>query len=206
MVYLLLPISMNEKNEKPEVKGYIILDTNILIKLGENSNKKSSQLSTKIFEHLNHIISENPGWYLAISAITLYELINQTTVETELAREQMLQGVKCFPISLPVIRIAARLSCFYKLHNISDDQIELPDKLISATSMQTGAVIFTTNASDYPSPFFSEHRPYRLIVEHSNKYGYPNFVPVYMMIPERLTLKSYYNGRISPLKKKKGRK
>lgn len=183
---------------------YIILDTNILIKIGENADKADGA-GKKILEHLSHILGENPGWFCAISLITAFELTDQSTFEKEVARERQLSDIKKFNVSIKVIRLAGRLGCFYKECNIAPNQIEGPDKIIAATAVVTGSIIFTTNPSDYPAPFFKEVLNYRKVIEHTGKSGYPVFTPVYLFSPEPQIIGKYWDRRVGPYRDKVNR-
>ncbi len=191
------------QESKIQPKGYIILDTNILIKFGQDPNKKKVFIREAIFEHLQMLLTDNPGYYLSISAITKYELIKKSTIHLEVEREKLLKGVKCFNITMPVIRLTGRLSCFYEQFKISEEQIELPDKIIAATSMITTSAICTTNPSDYPAPFFAELTNYRKVIEHPGKSGFPIFVVLYILVPQRNIVGSLWKERVAPIKKKK---
>ncbi len=196
---------LQEKETKPQVNGYILLDTNIIICAGK-AQEKNTDLRDQILAHIQLITSENEGWYLGISAITLYELIDQTSITSEAERERDLKGIKCFPITLPVIRTAARLSCFYAQQKVPMEKIQLPDKIIAGTAFQVGAVILTTNPSDYPAPFFAEITKYRKIIEFPGKSGYPAFNVLYVMVPQQTIINQFWEERKKPLKKMRKKK
>ena len=144
-------------NEKPS--RYLIFDTNTLSRASAcrgGISKSNDQVAKLIIDYLKSVFAVSPGWGVAISSVTLFELIDESSVEEEIKIENALNGVQTFLIDEVVLRIAGRLGCFYKEIGISTGQVSLADKIVGATAFITNSVIYTTNITDYPAPFFME--------------------------------------------------
>lgn len=140
------------------------------------------------------------------SGITLFELIDRSNIKNELQVANDLESVKMFNVSVRVIRIAARLGCFYKDEGIEDNQISTADKLIAGTASLTGSVICTTNQRDYPSPFFREIDTLRKTFEYKTKNNGIGYLTIYFLIPDNQLILKYYKNRIKSIKPKKRKK
>ncbi|MEK7463941.1 MAG: hypothetical protein AAB610_02340 [Patescibacteria group bacterium] len=195
------------ETSKEEVKiNYLILDTNIISRLSMcrgATRPIEEKVANDMVTYLQDLFSKSEGeWNIAISSVTNYELIEGSTLDEELKTEDALRGLKTFEADNSILRAAARLGCFYKEMKIEDHQISLADKIIAATAFGTGSVIYTTNISDYPAPFFSELREVRYIIEYETRKGVV-YLPTYFMQPEVEVLKNFYDRRIKPYQERK---
>ncbi len=142
-------------------KQNILLDTNIMSRIG------SSNQGIDLVLYLFNLIER--GFGLAISNITLYELLRGNTREKE---EKMLEFLKTwfrYYISEEVLLTAAQLDNILKTENIQANSVDLGDKFISATSILTGSLILTNNSRDFPWPFFQEVERKPIFYEENNK-------------------------------------
>jgi predicted nucleic acid-binding protein len=172
-------------------KRFIILDTNII------SAFSNDVLGAKMIQVLDKAVSY--GYGLAISDYTYYELFNESSVEKEVKMNQTLQVFTRYFVKKSYLIGAAHLACLYKEEGIPMTQINDGDRIIASTAVLTGSLILTTNARDFPPPFFKEIA--REVIEYENK-GWPVFVPIYFMEPQGEYIDHLHNKRIEPLKKK----
>lgn len=172
-------------------KRYIILDTNII------SSFSNEELGQKILEILREAVAL--GYGIAISDITLFEVVNGTSVDTEIKMEQTLGGVERFYIKKDILLGAAHLGGIYKAHGLPLDQFGTEDQIIAATAIARNALVFTKNGRDFPPPMFKELD--RRMIEYKSK-EYPVCVPVYFMEPQIEYIVAHYATRIEPHKEK----
>lgn len=125
---------------------YVIIDTNIF------QHYAHKDLADQIISNLQEALTA--GYQLALSDITFYEVIDGASPEKEAERLGAIGKIKRFPVNKSVLIAAGHMGKLYK-----DDQCEganTGDKIIAATSVLTGSMIYTTNARDFPRPFFNE--------------------------------------------------
>ncbi len=177
-----------------KTKRYIILDTCII------SCFSNEDLGNKILDILREAVAL--GYGIAISDITLFEVINGTGLDTEVKMMETLKGVDRFSLKQDVLFAAAHLGGLYKAHDYRLDQFGTADQLIAATSITRNALVFTKNGKDFPQPMFKELD--RRMIEYTSK-EYPVCVPTYFMEPQIDYIRVHYSKRVEPLKRKKGR-
>lgn len=130
----------------------------------------------------------SPGWALAISDVTFFEILNEIPKNKEAKALSELNKFPRFEVSQEMLMTAARLGCLYRDHNaelgITDKPPEMGDKIIAATALlsQGGGLVFTMNMRDYPAPFFKEYIRYTFAYD-SKKRGAVHDT-VYFMEPQ----------------------
>lgn len=128
---------------------YIILDSCIFQHFANES------LSAQIISTLKDAASKKYG--IGLSQYSLMELLDNASTENETKRLSAVKGFKQFKIKQTTLIVAAHLGCLYKQEGLQEkQQPETGDKIIAATSILYNALIFTTNARDFPLPFFKE--------------------------------------------------
>lgn len=128
---------------------HILLDTCILQYL---SNK---QLGEQLIPYL--VALQERKFILAISEISIYELLSGSTIKQEQEGLAVLNLFKVYQIIQNVLIAASQLSTLYHCEEgLPDNAISPQDKFIAATSVLTGSLILTANVSDFPRPFFQE--------------------------------------------------
>lgn len=150
---------------------HLIIDTNVF----QNFSNKELAI------HITNDITEamNLGYVLAMSDFSYFELINSATVEKERERMNAIGSLKKFRVNRKVLISAAHLGCLYQddQHTISDEG----DKIIAATAVLTGSMIYTFNRRDFPSPFFTTVAT--RYAEYANR-GVPCVLPAFFLKPE----------------------
>lgn len=195
-------------NEENPAKKFLLLDTNTLSRASAcrgDRTKASETVANQIVTYLKDLFSkENDTWSVAISSITYYELVNESSIEDEIKIEKALEGAQRFVVDDIILRIAARLGCFYgeKEVGVGKDQVSFADKIIAATAFVTGSIVYTTNMRDFPAPFFAEATQLRKIIQYESK-GCPVYLPTYFMVPQGPVLNNYWEKRVSPIKNTK---
>lgn len=129
---------------------YLIIDT-CIIQYASNS----PDLATKIGSILQEAAAAE--YIPAISHFTYFELLDGASPTIEAQRTNAVLGVKRFRFQERVIRLAARLACFYREEGWPDDRIRkvMKDRIIAATcALSYGSLLYTANANDFPQPFF----------------------------------------------------
>jgi predicted nucleic acid-binding protein len=181
-----------KKVSKPNVKEkrYILLDTNII------SSLSNDDLGTKILAVLSEAVAL--GYGLAFSEITFLEIINGTSVETEIKMMGVLEGLESFYVRKDTLIAAAHLGGLYKDSKLPLDQFGVADQIIAATAILHNCIIFTKNGRDFPVPFFKELD--RRMIEYTSK-DYPVCVPTYFLEPQLDFIDKYYSARIAKAQK-----
>ncbi len=173
-----------------KTKRYILLDTNIISSLGNDS------LGEKILDIVREVVAE--GFEIAISDITYYELLTETSSKKEVEVFEVLNEVTRFYCKIQELIAAARIGSFYKDHGLQVLQFNLGDRIIAATSILHNCIILTKNGRDFPQPFFKEID--RRMLEYTSK-QYPVCVPVYFLEPQLDYIGSYHEKRKDEIKK-----
>ena len=127
---------------------YVILDSDVIVSFSSGNYEKSNEI-------LNNLaIATERGYGLAISNISIFEMLNESNMETEEKRIEAIQFFKRFELDNKVLIAASHIGCLYKEanHTISSFGV----KIIAATAFLTDSLIFTLNGKDYPRPFFDE--------------------------------------------------
>lgn len=137
-----------DKENQEQPKQYILLDSNIVQYAADKF------ASVEIVPYLQELM--NRGFGLAISDITIYELLKGANVKKENEMLQTLNLFQTYFVTQQVLLAAARLETIYKIEGILPNQIEEGDKFIAATSILTGSLIITANIRDFPWPYFQE--------------------------------------------------
>lgn len=128
---------------------HILLDTNILRYIG----------TPEIIQNLLSYLVELQNKYvksLAISQITIFELLDGIPVAKESKARETLSNFTRLLITEDILLIASNLSSLYKQEKIPVDQISVCDKLIAASAVLNSCYILTGDGNDYPRPFFVE--------------------------------------------------
>lgn len=162
------------KNFKQDVppQQYIIFDTNIL------QYSTSKHTTAPFIQYLSDVIGR--GFGLAISEITIFELLSGATVKQERARFQTLSLFKRYKISEQVLVGAAQLATLYQRENILTQNISTADMIIAATAILTGSLVMTANVNDFPRPFFREAEERLINYRYKNR---PRMIPVCLLSP-----------------------
>lgn len=174
---------------------YLILDTNIVSR-SVSLNESRGSLGAQIVEHLRDLLGRSPGWEIAISEISIFELSNFKDPAREVEHSNAVNELHTFAINSEVLRAAARLNNFYQEAEIGvgEQEIEIPDLLIAGTAALTGSSIYTTNMRDYPAPFFAEQTNLRKIFQYSAKRS-TACLATYIMVPQTEIIQTYYSRR-----------
>lgn len=188
----------NSQTQENNQTRYLILDTNILSRAGAHIDRKNV-VGSLITEYLRDILSKSPNWDIALSSVTLFELTDRSSLENEVINAQAINGMKVFDVNQDILRCAGRLGSFYKEQGINDTQISAMDKIIGATAVLTGSIIYTIDMRDYPAPFFVELTQIRKTIEYKNKDDLPVFLTTYFMSPVSEVIDKYYNQRMLPI-------
>jgi len=149
----------NKSSETPIQR--VLLDTNVISRID------SSPVGTQITLYLLDLIRR--GFGLAISDITIYELLRGNSKEKE---EKMLKHLDAFFryfLTNSVLIAAAQLDNILKMENIQANSMDHGDKLIAATSILTGSLILTNNSRDFPWPLFHEAETKYINYKEGNK-------------------------------------
>jgi len=139
----------------------IIFDTCIL---NYNGNPQIfPQLNTYYLDLLKR------QFILAISEITIFELLQDATIKKEREAINILSFFKTYQINSKLLIAAAQLSTLYKEERIPNQQISTSDKIIGATAILTGSLILTADVNDFPRPFFQEAEEKLLVYKDKNR-------------------------------------
>lgn len=187
--------STKEATGEQQQKRYIILDTNIISSFGNPS------LGEKLLTVLKE--AADLGYGTAISDITILEVINGTSAETESKMMGILEGIDRFSIETDILFAAAHLGGQYKAHELQLDQFGVCDQIIAATSIMRNAIVYTKNPRDFPAPMFKELD--RRMLEYTSK-EYPVCVPTYFMEPQLDYITAHYESRLDEFKRNEERK
>lgn len=184
-------------NESAELRN-IILDTNILSRLGP------SGIGQLITDFLQGLLVATPGWGLAISDVSVFEILNEIPADKEGEASKLLAGFAHYAVDQNILLAAAQLGCVYKRHfielKIQEKMPEPGDKIIASTSFVGNALVCTANTRDFPSPFFKEIA--RQILQYESG-GVITFMPIYFLEPQRELISAYHNNRHSKTFQKK---
>lgn len=157
-------------------KVYLIFDTNLIQIAGSKPKDRSSKVLEVIKEYLKK------DYKPAISNITTYEALQRCT---EAKEKRVLDKLKLFTqleVSNKVLTVAAWLADLYRNDKVPDSQISDCDKIIAATAFLTKSVIITTDAHDYPRPFFKEKD--KRIIQYLSEDGKDGFIIMYIFEPD----------------------
>lgn len=140
----------------------VILDSNIIQYL------TSKFVGVAIKTYLGDLITSahvTPN----ISEITISETLSGATATQETEVLSYLSQMKLITVNQQVLVASARLLGLYKQESIDDNQINLGDRIIAATSIITGFPILTANMNDFPRPFFREAHDQLVSYKKKNK-------------------------------------
>lgn len=135
-------------SRKQQPLQFIILDTNIIQYSG------NMPTSPEFLKYLSDLMKR--GFGLAISDISIYEILRGATTSQEEKIFRTLGIFNTYYISQQVIIASARLYTLYRDEKIQVANIDDGDLIIAATSVLTGSLILTRNRRDFPFPFFEE--------------------------------------------------
>ena len=178
------------KQTSNNILRYIIIDTSIV----ENFTQKG--LEDQILSALRDAVQNQYG--LAISNITIFELLDTATVDNELKATNALMGLKRFYVNTRVLTAAARLGCLFGEDKTPFVGANSGDKIIGATSILTNSLIYTSNPRDFPTPFFRElvRTPLTYI-----KKGQPVTIQSVFLEPDLSFITTKLHERMSKFKK-----
>lgn len=151
-----------DKDKKTPPKQNIILDSNII----QYSVDKSA--SIVFVPYLSELLQR--GFGLAISDITIYELLKGSSIKNETEMLRILNIFQRYYLTDNVLIASAQLETIYKIEGIEAKQVESGDKFIGATAILTGSLVLTANSRDFPSPYFQElERKALIYIEKRNR-------------------------------------
>lgn len=166
---------------------YIVLDTNIFQHLGNDS------LAIEIIKVLKEAKEKNYG--LALSQYSILELVDTANIDIEKRRLNVISGFKHFKVKQDILIVAGHLGCLYKDDGLTEkQQPERGDKIIGATAINHNCLIYTTNAKDFPPPYFKEIGRHWLTYK---KNGADVAIVGYFMEPDILAIVRRYGQRIN---------
>jgi len=154
-------MTLTQNNKPPAPIQNILLDTNIILYLGNIC------LADYLIGYLTEFAKR--GFGLAISDVTINEALCNTTKIQEVKIIQTLNLFKTYQIAQNVLIASSRLSTLYKNENIPLSQISLSDKIIASTAILTGSLILTGDINDFPRPFFNESEQRLVQYQKRNK-------------------------------------
>jgi predicted nucleic acid-binding protein len=143
-----VPINSEKETSSTPPKRSVILDSNVI------QNYCNKAISPNLFEVFQKVV--DLGYSLAISEFTYYELLNEATISKEKELIGKLNGLNTYRVTSEVLIAAAHIGSLYKDDGVQLNQISSGDKIIAATAILTNSLIYTTNARDFPIPFFKE--------------------------------------------------
>lgn len=162
----------------------IIFDTCIL---NYNGNPQIfPQLNTYYLDLLKR------QFILAISEITIFELLQDATIKKESEAINILSFFKTYQINSTLLTAAAQLSTLYKEEKIPNQQISTADKIIGATSILTGSLILTADVNDFPRPFFLEAEEKLLYHKEKSK---TKMIALQLLRPNQNMISIRFNSR-----------
>lgn len=131
------------------------------------------------------------GYQLATSEYTVFELLDGGFPKKEEERMEAIAGLKQFYVRKKVIRIAARLKCFYEQYHINEKQVSIGDRMLAATSILVpNSLIYTANGADFPQPFFSVVR--KTPIQYKKANGNDAVLFDYFLQPDYVAIKAAY--------------
>ena len=149
--------SNTEKIQLP----HILLDTCII------QYAASKETGPMFQQYLTELDSR--GFPLAISEISVYELLQGTSATKEAELLQWLNSFNArYLVDSNVLITAAQLRTLYDMEKVPQEQIGDGDKVISSTSVLTDSLICTANVNDFPRPFFYEAERKQIIYNHKS--------------------------------------
>src|SRR3989344_5763039 len=92
----------------------VLLDTNII----QYFFSRPDDLAKQILQHL--AVIKEIGSILAISDITIYELISGSNISTESKALQAVESLKKFPVESDLILASSRMACLYRQKKVKD--------------------------------------------------------------------------------------
>jgi predicted nucleic acid-binding protein len=137
----------NGKQTQKQSKQDIILDTCILQYI---SNKK---ISGQLISYLASLVKKD--FNLAISDISIQELLTNATIRQEKEGLALLSNFKNYQLESNILVSASQLSTLYNQRKIPNQNISVPDKIIASTAILSDSLIMTADINDFPRPFFS---------------------------------------------------
>jgi predicted nucleic acid-binding protein len=152
---------MSEKKKETQPLQYIILDTCVVQYINDK------KISKELILWLEGLISK--GFGLAISDISVQELLTNATVRQEEEGFKLLSKFKNYPVESNILLGASQLATLYNLEKTPIQGISIPDKIIASTAILTGALIVTADINDFPRPFFHAAEEKMIIYKHKNK-------------------------------------
>lgn len=174
----------NGKQRQKQSTQNIILDTCILQYI---SDKK---ISAQLISYLASLIKK--GFSLAISDISIQELLTNATIKQEKEGLALLSNFKNYQLESNILVSASQLSTLYNQGKIPNQNISIPDKIIASTAILSGSLIMTADVNDFPRPFFLEAEEKLFFYKHRNK---TNMRVVQMLKPNMATIIQRFSER-----------
>lgn len=151
----------NGKQAPKEPIQNIILDTCILQYTGDK------KIIAELLPYLLELTKR--GFGLAISDISIQELLTNATLRQEKQGITLLSQFRRYQLEPNILIGAAQLSTLYSKEKVPSQNISIPDKIIASTAILTGSVVMTADVNDFPRPFFSEAEEKLFFYKHKNK-------------------------------------
>ena len=142
-------------------KQNIILDTNIWSYIAEK------ETAGYVLSYLLELVQR--GFGLALSDITIYELLRGNKKDKEKRMLELLNPFFRYYLTVEVLVAAAQLDNIMKTQNIDINSVDHADKLIASTAILTGSLILTADAKGFHWPFFQEAERKVITFEKNHK-------------------------------------
>lgn len=165
---------------------FVILDSNIVQYL---SNPESNSQTLEVLKGI-----KNKGYVPAISDISFTELLDGTNIDREDTIARSLEAFPTLTADHEILVVAGHVGTLYKDAGVGD--IDIGDKIISATAIVSDAIILTGNGRHFPQPFFREIA--RTTVQYTRA-GRPVCQYVVFMRPDYSAISEHYGAPASKL-------
>ncbi|MHA1305138.1 MAG: type II toxin-antitoxin system VapC family toxin [Candidatus Heimdallarchaeaceae archaeon] len=176
----------NGKQKSKQLIQNIILDTCILQYINDK------KISTQLISYLGDLTKR--GFGLAISDISIQELLTSATIKQERNGLALLSKLRAYRVESTILVGASQLSTLYSQEKISNQNISIPDKIIASTAILSGSLIMTADVNDFPRPFFLEAEEKLFFYKHKNK---TNMRVIQILRPNKEVINQRYSERPS---------
>lgn len=173
----------------PKNKKYpLLVDTCVISSFGNPYIVKPLAKALERYKEIN---------IFCISYITFFELLDGIPENKFDMMYGLTIGFKKYDVTDKVLFMASHLGAFYKNLGIHPAQISMADKIIAATSILTGSMIFTADIEDFPTELFREVE--RIPIRYENKKGKSCSILYYLITPDYDSFDFHFNSRVSKL-------
>ncbi len=132
------------------------------------------------------------GFSLAISLISVYELLSGATEAKEKEGLSILNLFKNYQMDGNLLLAASQLSTLYEKEKVPSQNISVQDKIIAATAVLTGSLIITADINDFPRPFFDTVEEKLFYYQKKNK---TNMRVIQLLRPNLLVINQRFSER-----------